>query len=484
MTGRTRHFTFFNLIVITGLVILSGCKSTPEPVEPAYVVPAALAHLPLDAASQGLDIIDTQMALGDRNLYLTNHGHIKMLSTAQCPIDISAHRGDFRQPESSYNAIAAALNDNFNSVEIDVMLLKDGTWVNHHDSQTGRATVHYTGERYKLERMSRKDFSELKLRDKDTNALLNERPITATEAFKIFAAYRLPSQKLNVEIKSDANGQELVDLDNMLRKYIGLSGYYFSAADQDTLYKLRGINPYVYLGFLQGGHPTSIEKLRSDLRKGVKNDAYYLDNQDDIELAGRYGTKRYRSRYKDYTSSEALRKLQNKLGSNSGIHLDIRSYMQHLAVKSRAHSLGMKVYTYSLNGTDYHQTQLLKLNKNKLPDGVIVDATPYKICQRLFTASVPAKRYQPLSNLGRYIASLPQDADFDRFQEMLGYQTEGYYLSLNDGLKSITGTKKAHVKNTTPTPLLEHGFPTITDEKIEHKTGETILLTLPDSKAK
>ncbi|MCL1065864.1 glycerophosphodiester phosphodiesterase [Shewanella olleyana] len=484
MTSRT--FTFANYIAfaIVSLIALSGCKSTPEPQKTAYVVPAALSHLPLDAANQGLDIVDIQLALGDRNLYLAVNGNIKMLSTAQCQLDISAHRGDFRQPESSYNAIAGALNDNYNSVEIDVMQLKDGTWVNHHDSQTGRATVHYTGERYKLERMSRKQFGELKLRDKDSNALLNERPITASEAFKIFAAYRMPNQKLNVEIKSDPSGQELVELDNMLRKYIGLSGYYYSAADQDTLYKLRGINPYTYLGFVQGGHPTSVEKLRNDLRKGVKNDAYYLDNHDDIELAGRYGTKRYRSRYKDYTSSAALAKLQKQLGNNSGLHLDIRSFMQNSSVKYRADKLGMKVYTYSLNGTDYHQNQLLKLSKNKLPDGIIVDETPYRICQRLFTASVPAKRYQPLSNVGRYIASLPQDADFDRFEEMLGYQKEGYYLSMASGLKAIYTAKKTQAKKTTPTPLLEHGFPTITDEKIDTHTGETIILTLPDSNNK
>ncbi len=480
MTSRLLNSAvLYSLLAST--LFLTACKSTPEPQQPAYVIPAAISHLPLDAANQGLDIVDIQLALGDRNLYLAANGNIKMISTAQCPLDISAHRGDFRQPESSYNAIAAALNDNFNSVEIDVMLLKDGTWVNHHDSQTGRATVHYTGERYKIERMNRKEFGQLKLRDKNTNALLNERPITAAESFKVFAAYRAPSQKLNVEIKSDANGQALVDLDNMLRKYIGLSGFYYSAADKDTLYKLRGINPYVYLGFVQGGHPTSVEKLRSDLRKGVKNDAYYLDNQDDLELAGRYGTKRYRSRYQDYTSTSALKKLQSKLGTNSGLHLDIRSYMQNPGVKSRTKGLGMKVYTYSINGTDYHQQQLLTLSRNTLPDGVIVDATPYKICQRLFKASVPAKRYQPLSNIGRYIASLPQDADFDRFEEMLGYQQEGYYLSLNSGLKSIVKAKKVTTKNTTPTPLLEHGFPTITDEKLEHKTGETIILTLPEN---
>ncbi|WP_350432618.1 glycerophosphodiester phosphodiesterase family protein [Shewanella sp. H8] len=483
MTSSSIHLKVYCTILIVFIFSLSGCKSTPEPVKPSYVIPAALSHLPADAANQGLDIIDVQLSLGDRNLYLANNGNIKMISTAQCQLEISAHRGDFRQPESSANAISSALNDNFNSVEIDVMLLKDGTWVDHHDSQTGRATVYYTGERFKLNRMSFQEFSNLKLRDKHSNNLLDQRPITAAEAFKVFGAYRDQNQRLNVEIKSDTNGQKLVELDNMLRKYIGLGGFYYSAAELDVLYKLRGINPSVYLGFIQGGHPTSVEKLAADLRKGVKNDAYYLDNQQNIELAGRYGTKRYRSRYKDYTAKSSLTQLQKKLGSNSGLHLDIRSFMQHPSVRYSAHQLGMKVYTYSLNGSDYHQTQLLKLTIDQLPDGAIVDATPYKICQRLFNGAKPKKRYQASSNVGRYITSLPQDADFDRFDEMLGYQTEGYYLSLASGLKAIHSTPVNKVPNNIPTPLLEHGFPTITDEIIDTDTGDTIILRLPSRQA-
>tara|TARA_R110000851_G_scaffold161068_1_gene304545 strand:+ start:10194 stop:11654 length:1461 start_codon:yes stop_codon:yes gene_type:complete len=483
MTSCSTHLKVYCTILIVFMFSLSACKSTPDPVKPSHIIPAALSHLPADAANLGLDIIDVQLSLGDRNLYLASNGNIKMVSTAQCQLDISAHRGDFRQPESSANAIASALNDNFNSVEIDIMLLKDGTWVNHHDSQTGRATVYYTGERFKLNRMSVQQFANLKLRDKHSNNLLNERPITAAEAFKVFGAYRTQNQRLNVEIKSDTNGQKLVELDNMLRKYIGLGGFYYSAAERDVLYKLRGINPSVYLGFIQGGHPTSVEKLAADLRKGVKNDAYYLDNQHNLELAGRYGTKRYRSRYKDYTATSSLTQLQKKLGSNSGLHLDIRSFMQHLSVKYHAHQLGMKVYTYSLNGSDYHQSQLLKLTTNKLPDGAIVDATPYKICQRLFNGAVPRKRYQALSNVGRYITALPQDADFDRFDEMLGYQTEGYYLSLTSGLKAIHSTAVNKTTNNIPTPLLEHGFPTITDEIIDNDTGDTIILRLPGRQA-
>ncbi|MDO6619771.1 glycerophosphodiester phosphodiesterase family protein [Shewanella sp. 6_MG-2023] len=484
MPSRQLSTLLLYSILFSSFFILSACKSTPEPVKTVHVTPKKLSHLPYDAATHGKDIVDTQLALGDRNLYLASNGNIKMLSKAQCQIDISAHRGDFRQPESSYNAISAALNDNFNSVEIDVMLLGDGTWVNHHDSQTGRATVHYTGERFKLERMNLKEFKRLKLRDKHNNNLLNERPITAKESFKIFAAQRLPNQKLNVEIKSKANGQKLLELDNMLRKYVGHEGYYFSSSEQDTLVKLRGINPIVYLGFVQGGHPTSIDILRSDLRKGASNDTYYLENHTNIERASNYGTKRYRSRYQDHTSTDALKKLRAKLGYNSGIHLDIRSYMQNSGVKQRAQRLGMKVYSYSLNGTDYHQSQLLKLSKNNLPDGVIVDATPYKICQQLFNAAVPAQRYQAVTDLGQYIVSLPVDADFDRFKEMLGYQHEGYYLSLTSGLKSIYSAKAKVVPASTPTPLLEHGFPTITDEKIDTHTGDSIILTLPSSNAK
>lgn len=486
MTSLTFALKLCNLIIVVLLFSLTGCKSlpAPSPAKPVHVVPLELAHLPADATTQGLNIIDTQLSLGDRNLYLANNGNIKMLSTAECRLEISAHRGDFRQPESSANAIKSALQDNYNSVEIDVMLLKDGTWVNHHDSQTGRATVYYTGERFKLNRMTFQEFANLKLRDKQSNNLLDQRPIAAVEAFKTFAAYRNNNQQLNVEIKSDTNGQKLVELDNMLRKYIGLGGFYYSAADQETLYKLRGINPSVYLGFIQGGHPTSIEKLTADLRKGVKNDAYYLDNQHKLELVGKYGTKRYRSRYKDYTATSSLSTLQKKLGRNSGIHLDIRSYMQHPSVKYHAHQLGMKVYTYSLNGSEYHQSQLIKLTADQLPDGAIVDATPYTICQRLYHAAAPAKRYTPVSHLGRYIMSLPQDADFDRFNEMRGYQNEGYYLSLDSGLAAINSTPIKVVPNNIPTPLLEHGFPTITDENIDNDTGETIILRLPQRQAK
>ncbi|WP_299793093.1 glycerophosphodiester phosphodiesterase family protein [uncultured Shewanella sp.] len=484
MTSLTWKSYQLPLLVFTILTLISGCKSTPEPDSKAQItkIPAVLSHYPADVKITGDDIVDIQLALGDRNLYLNQNGNIKMQSTRQCPIDIAAHRGDYRQPESSNLAIAAALNDNYNSVEIDVMLLKDGTWVNHHDKYTGRATVHYTGQRYKVEKMKLNQFAQLKLRNKQSHDLLDIRPITAYEAFQTFVAYRSPGQKLNVEIKSDTYGQKLVELDNMLRQLVGQGHFYYSSADLDTLEKLRGINPTTYLGFVQGAHPTSVELLQRDLRRGVKNDAYYLDNQNKLEFVGKYGTKRYRSRYKNYASSKGVTNLVRKLGRNSGLHLDIRSYMQHKKVKRYAEDFGMKTYTYSINGSEYHQSQLLRLSRASLPHGAIVDATPFKICQQLFSPAKPKGNYHALSAVGRYIEALPADADFDQFQQMLGYQHEGYYISLNSGLKAINARQTTVVETpkakTTATPM----FPTIVDETIETRSTNTIILTLPSNK--
>lgn len=459
---------------------ISGCQSTAEPT-PTVIVPAELKRFPTDAAVTGKDIVDMQLALADRNLYLSSLGNIKHLSRNQCGLEVSAHRGDFRQPESSATAITHALIDNFDSLEIDVMLLDDGTWVNHHDKYSGRASVYYTGKRQKIEDLSLKYFKRLKLRDKQTNELLDQRPLTALETFKFFAAYQKVHQKLNVEIKSEANGEQLKRLDDMLRLYIGQGRFYYSSMDADALHKLRGINPQVYIGFIQGAHPDSIAKLKSDLRRGAQNDELYRENRDNIEAVGNFGSRRYGSKYRDFTSSKALYELYKDFGSNSGLHLDIRRYAQVPVVKSRAHELGMKVLTYTINGTDYHQSRLLALQKTSLPDGIIVDTSPYRICERLFGLSRPNKSHIPSSDLGRYISSLPADADFDRFEEMLGYASEGYYISLSKGLKLIKSKPKPVVKSH-GSAFDEFGFPIIKDEQLETRSETSIIIVLPGAK--
>ena len=85
MTSRVAARYFYSIIMAVLLLTLAGCKSTPTPSpKPVNIVPTELSHLPTDAATQGLNIIDTQLSLGDRNLYLANNGNIKMLSTTEC----------------------------------------------------------------------------------------------------------------------------------------------------------------------------------------------------------------------------------------------------------------------------------------------------------------------------------------------------------------------------------------------------------------
>lgn len=459
------------------LMLLVGCQSSPEHISKVEI-PPELRSFPYDVKLAGNDIVDLQLSLKDRNLYMTNQGRMKLLSTQQCAIDIVAHRGDFREPESSVSAITSAVSDNFNTVEIDVMQIKSGLWINHHDMDTGRAVVHYSGKSYNVRKMSDKTFSGLRLRDKETNNLLEQRPVTAYESFTAFAKYRKPTQVLNVEVKSEASGTELEKLDYMLRSTVGQGAFYYSSLNLETLEKLRGINSTVYLGFIQGSHPTSISKLKNDLRKGIKNDELYKLYSKNIEAVGGYGSRRYARKYKDYTSSSAISDLQGKLGSNSGLHMDIRSYVNATRVKSRASHNGMKVYTYSINGSDYHQRSLLALNKSLLPDGIIIDATPYRLCQQLFNASKPLKQYVPKTPIGNYITNLPHDADLDELEQMLAYGAEGYYVSIADGLKRIgAGKKKSTLKKTKA--VTDFNFPTIKDEEIDTSTSEAILIKIP-----
>ncbi|MBV7316556.1 glycerophosphodiester phosphodiesterase family protein [Shewanella sp. NIFS-20-20] len=471
-------------IGMIALLALAGCQTPPPSTMTPKPIPGALRHLPMDAKFEGADILDIQLALNDRNLYLADNGTIKMLTISQCRLDISAHRGDFRFPESSQSAIAAALLDNFTSVEIDVMQLGDGTWVNHHDSQTGRASVHYTGERLTLKRMTRQQFNQLKLRDKLSNDLVDMRPITAYEAFETFAAYQNGQQQLNVEIKSEANGHDLALLDSALRHTVGQGNYYYSSSHLATLKKFRGINPQVYLGFVQGSHPTSVERLKALLQQGASHDGYYQDNQHSLEIAAGVGSKRYRSRYKNYASGSGLKTLFNALGEHSGLHLDIRSLRQHPQVVQSAKRYGMKVYSYSINGTNYHQQQLMALSHHERPHGVIVDTTPYQICQKLFNSAQPTGQYQATTAAGQYITSLPSDSDFDRFDEMLAYQNEGYYIALSGSLKAIKSPVLAEVIKSSsdhPVAVDAHGFPIIVDEHLDTSTSTTIILTLPRS---
>lgn len=454
-------------------LFLVACQSGPNRNQ---TLPGKYSGLPYDAMTGDSTILDMQLALADRNLYKASNGDIKTIDNSACLIDVTAHRGDFREPEGSRAAVTRAAMDNFNSIEVDLMQLRDAKWVNHHDQYTGRVTVHTTGQRYLIEHMDLDQFIGLKTRNKQTGELIRRRPATAFELLGDFSDYRAAGQLLNIEVKSDTDILELWDLDNLAKRRAGEGNFYYSSSDLEVLEKLRKVNKHVYLGIIQNPAPASIQKLRSDLREGIKRDELYRYNMEDIESLAGIGERSYiKHKYRDYTSKQAMRYLVGLFGENIGIHLDIRNYTS--SVKSNAKKAGIKVYTYTVNGTDYHQSRLVRLPRYSLPDGIIVDATPYRMCQRLFSIAKAKKKYTPSTGLGKYILSLPDDADFDRMDEMRAYHDTNLYISMSGKLKKITSNKVRSSQQ--PTTGKGFQFPTIIDGKVEHKSSKKIIINLP-----
>lgn len=459
------------LIILS--LLLAACQGGPSRNKQ---LPDQFARFPYDTLTGDHNILDMQLALADKNLYKAINGDIKTIDNSSCIIDVTAHRGDFREPEGSRAAVTRAAMDNFNSIEVDLMQLRDGKWVNHHDFYTGRVTVHYTGQRYLIENMDVYQFIGLKTRDKKTGELIRRRPATAFELLGDFSDFRADGQLLNIEIKSDADILELWDLDSMAKRRAGEGSFYYSSSNLEVLEKLRTINKTVYLRVIQNPDPASIRKLRSDLREGVKRDELYRYNMEDIESLAGLGEWAYgKYKYRNYTSKQDMSYLVKLFGNNIGLHLDIRNYSS--SVKNNAKSAGIKVYTYTVNGTDYHQSRLLKLPRRSLPDGIIVDATPYRMCQRLFSVSKSKKKYTPSTGLGKYIVSLPNDADFDRLDEMMAYQYSDLYISMSGKLKKIVSNKVQ--SNPQPSSGKSYKFPTIIDGEVEHKSSKKIIINLP-----
>jgi len=468
------------LLVLLVVIFISACSPVGiKPYSTSKNIPPELSFLPIDVNVTMIDTVDAQTALSKRNLYFNDLGTIKPIQRKQCSLEISAHRGDYRQDESSRLAITAALRNGFNSVEIDIMRLADGNWVNYHDPYTGRAAVHLTGKRMNVERMNIGDWNGLRLRNRNGGKLLNIRPNTAVEAFKVFAADALPGQKLNVEIKSDAHAYELKAIDLVLQRTVGAGNYYYSSMKPDILIKLRDINNSVYLGFIQRPHPESIKRLKKKLQTAGKNDKFYRAHKSAIQWSGKIGSRAYRHwGYKNYTSKNALRKIANELGPNVGLHLDIRDYSNNTKVKLRATKLGVKLYTYSINGPDYHEQKLLQIKQRSiklLPKGVIVDNSPYHICQRLFGVTNKEVEYVGKSAVGRYINSLPNDADMDRLDEGLDYIDSGYYFSMAGKLRRIKYSSNLRKRIN---PIMKRHRTVINDEVLNFNNGKPIQINL------
>ena len=379
--------------------------------------------------------VDYVLTLKDRGLYLNKLNQITQIDTFTCPIETVGHRGFYNRPENSLSAIQHGLVAGSDSVEIDIMHLRDGSWVVHHDPATGRASGRLDGKIQIVSEMDSKEWNAILIRDPTYSKLIRqERPPYLTEALKMVKRFANANQMVNLEMKGAYTVSVLTLLDKYISRTMG-DQYYYSSTNFETLVALRSINPQIYLGFIQKPHRSSINLLINRNVAGHKiNPRYgYI-----IESAKRLGEQIYGRRGDDWTSTDKLDLLKSKLGPNTGLHLDIRRYNEVPDVLLRAHQRGIKVYTYTITSTKYHQDSLVKLAEvNRIPDGVIIDTSPYQICQRLYANAIPAGLYQPQYLTGKMVSILPLDADMQRMEEQPAYVGEGFYLRLNGSIGDI-----------------------------------------------
>lgn len=422
------------LVTALLLVGLTGCST---PVKEA----ARVDGFPGDALIHD-GVIDLQQTLLDRNLYLSVGGDVREDGRLSCAgVEVQAHRGSPHEPENSIRAIQRAILSGAEVVEIDAMMLRDGTWVLHHDFMTGRATGFWDGGLVRIVQMDRTDWSRLRLRDKGTGELLDIRPPTLAEGVRAFGHLAAPWQKLNVEVKSEGSARTLGRLYDIVRRQLPANQVQFSSGNLDVLQALRQQDSQVYLGFVQGPMPRSITELEKLLRRAAAADTLYSQYRRRIDRSVYLGKGYYDRRYEGSLSSQRLRDLKTVLGRNAGIHIDVRRYMaEPRPLLERARKTGLMVATYSINGAEYHRDNLLALRSaGALPDAVIVDQTPYNLCWQLEPRPEPVQRtHVPHTDLGQLAAALPADADLDRLDDQQGYVNQGLYLTLGGEIETLT----------------------------------------------
>jgi glycerophosphoryl diester phosphodiesterase len=442
-----------NLLLCSAALFLAGCASSDKSASSdsretqGYQDQlGGLSHLPIGAEGRlfrqssysDIEVLDIQNALSARGLYLTSAMTVDYLNGQQCGLEVYAHRGHYNYPENASSAILMGALSGFDGVEIDVMLTRDGYWVAHHDSYTGRATGRVDGKRFRMSRIDADEWNTLVMRNKD-GQLTTERPPYAIDAFNTWNNSFQPGQQLNIEIKEDADIVELNQLLKMVRQTLPTGSYFFSSMELDVLKDLRQLDKKVYLGYVWEPHPTSIEKAKALAKKAAKSDVLYQKYQRQINWVSDYESRsRSRSKSQKYSAKTVL----NALGPNSGLHVDIRSFVGAATIYTRSHQAGLdRVATYSINGTEYHQSQLSALKNigRPLPNEAIMDTSKFEVCQHIAPQNAnQTQAYTAVTPFGEAIMTLPNDADFGLLKDQIMYLKDNHYLAVNGRVRLLS----------------------------------------------
>lgn len=347
---------------------------------------AGPASLPQDA---DIARAPEQEILARQGLYVDELGNVKSLDgPSVCEgLSTEAHRGSqlARYPENSVGGIVAALMDGHDGVEVDVQRLRDGTWVVHHDPYLGRTVYAGQFSHKPVERSAKRtDWARMVMLD-GAGRQTDYRPPTLAEALAVFAEHAHPKQKINIEIKSGASCQHLLELPAIVGRYLTPSQYSYSSLKLKSLECLRPYVPGVLLGYILPPNKRSLDEAYRDRNQRFRDFARQEKgiNIDPLAI--------YRNLARDNRRLLSVRHLQEvhkTLGEPSSINLDIRDLVENPGLARSVRSRGLQLVTYSMNGGPYHNAQLARLaGTPELPDRAIVDSARYATCRAVMHRS-------------------------------------------------------------------------------------------------
>lgn len=457
-----------------GVLLLTGCQQSliKKPVDPQTSAPQSAA-------------LDSVMAaLAKRNLKPNRFNDLELIDRNSCRIQVVGHRGYFDAPENSLTAIERGLAAGNDTVELDLMVLRDGRWVLHHDDRTGR-TVTRPGRKsdnhYEVARLDGRDWIKFRHRDHETTRVLeSSAPPFSNEAFEVLQKHMSSHQRVNLEIKGEASLDDLIMLDSFAKHFID-GRYYYSSGDLDTLLDIRSFNPDVYLGLVNKPNPTSIQLLRESL--SGKNERMSVLNSRQTRNANRLadGVIREQAKKNNWLQSGNLSILEKRGYQNFGLHIDIRDVENNPGVVSRLQKAGYKVQTYGINEPEHHLSALASISRKGIrPNGAIIDAPPYALCEAVSPGTIPkASVTSDVDDKSSLILSLPSDADFSDIETQRYYQKQGMYQSTFNGVVSLRiGLKSQDNPVAKPAAIKRSGPGVIQDVEMDTRSRGAIVIDI------
>jgi glycerophosphoryl diester phosphodiesterase len=185
-------------------------------------------------------------------------------------IEVQGHRGNRGAlPENTLPSFASAIEAGADTLEMDLLLSKDGAIVIHHDYFLNRKLCTYLNDASVVDKILIRDLTLSEIKKIDCGSKQNRHfpsqttlPRTHIPTLEqVFSLVKGKNIKLNLEIKRDARHPEYTFSPEVLAKKVieatrknGLERQiYFSSFDQEVLQAIRNSDPEAEIGFIVVG---------------------------------------------------------------------------------------------------------------------------------------------------------------------------------------------------------------------------------------